>query len=161
MATFTWTPSVGASVALRPNVRRVAFGDGYEQRLAFGLNTKPEVWTLEFRGRTSLDAAAIEHHRGEAEQYAELAILQPDIAVLVGGADGHFAAGEYVYFELRDSDFSGASLVAEAVELDRNITEGQERLKEIKAQLALEAITGRYTADDLLGLIFSTFCLGK
>ncbi len=27
-----------------------------------------------------------------------------------------FAAGEYVYFELRDSDFSGASLVAEAVE---------------------------------------------
>lgn len=29
------------------------------------------------------------------------------------------------------------------------------------AQLALEAITGRYTADDLLGLIFSTFCLGK
>ncbi|MBL9187894.1 MAG: hypothetical protein JNK23_10470 [Opitutaceae bacterium] len=32
-----------------------------------------------------------------------------------------------------------ATLVAEAVELDRNITEGQERLKEIKAQLAQEA----------------------
>lgn len=30
-------------------------------------------------------------------------------------------------------------LVAEAVELDRNIAEGQERLKEIKAPLALEA----------------------
>lgn len=29
------------------------------------------------------------------------------------------------------------------------------------AQVALEAITGRYTADDLLGRIFSTFCLGK
>lgn len=29
------------------------------------------------------------------------------------------------------------------------------------AQGALEAITGRYTADDLLGRIFSTFCLGK
>lgn len=29
------------------------------------------------------------------------------------------------------------------------------------AQAALEAITGRYTADDLLGRIFSTFCLGK
>gem|GEM_PF-2547147 len=61
MATFTWTPSVGASVALRPSVRRVAFGDGYEQRLAFGLNTRPEIWTLEFRGRTSLDAAAIDN----------------------------------------------------------------------------------------------------
>lgn len=29
------------------------------------------------------------------------------------------------------------------------------------AQLALEAITGRYTADDLLGQIFSSFCIGK
>jgi tRNA modification GTPase len=29
------------------------------------------------------------------------------------------------------------------------------------AQQALEAITGRYTADDLLGRIFATFCLGK
>ncbi len=31
------------------------------------------------------------------------------------------------------------ALVAEAVELDRNINEGQERLKELKAQLAAEA----------------------
>lgn len=29
------------------------------------------------------------------------------------------------------------------------------------AQTALEAITGRYTADDLLGQIFSSFCIGK
>jgi phage-related protein len=60
MATFTWTPSIGAQVAMRPNVRRVAFGDGYEQRLAFGINTQPEVWSLEFRGRTTADAAAID-----------------------------------------------------------------------------------------------------
>jgi phage-related protein len=38
----------------------VAFGDGYEQRLAFGINTQPQLWSLEFRGRTSLDAAAID-----------------------------------------------------------------------------------------------------
>jgi phage-related protein len=37
MAVFTWIPSLGASLAMRPNVRRVAFGDGYEQRLAFGI----------------------------------------------------------------------------------------------------------------------------
>lgn len=43
MATFTWTPSVGASVALRPNVRRVAFGDGYEQRLPFGMTATDRV----------------------------------------------------------------------------------------------------------------------
>lgn len=60
MATFTWTPSVGANLSIRPNVRRVAFGDGYEQRLAFGINTQPQVWSLEFRGRTSTEATAID-----------------------------------------------------------------------------------------------------
>lgn len=30
-----------------------------------------------------------------------------------------------------------------------------------QAQYALEAITGRFTADDLLGRIFSSFCIGK
>ncbi len=30
-----------------------------------------------------------------------------------------------------------------------------------RAQTALEAITGRYTADDLLGEIFGSFCIGK
>ena len=45
---------------MRPTVRRVAFGDGYEQRLAFGINTQPQVWSLEFRGRTNTEAAAID-----------------------------------------------------------------------------------------------------
>ncbi len=60
MATFTWTPSVGANLSMRPTVRRVAFGDGYEQRLAFGINTQPQVWSLEFRGRTGTEASAID-----------------------------------------------------------------------------------------------------
>ena len=34
-----------------------------------------------------------------------------------------------------------------------------EELRE--AQTALSAITGEFTADDLLGVIFSRFCLGK
>ena len=45
---------------MRPSVKRVAFGDGYEQRQTFGINNKPEVWALEFRGRTTADAAAID-----------------------------------------------------------------------------------------------------
>ena len=60
MATFTWVASTGASLSIRPNVRRVAFGDGYEQRVAFGINTQPEVWSLEFRGKTTTEAAAID-----------------------------------------------------------------------------------------------------
>ena len=30
-----------------------------------------------------------------------------------------------------------------------------------EAHLALEVITGKYTSDDLLGEIFSSFCIGK
>ena len=35
MATFTWIASIGASLTVKPNVRKVSFGDGYEQRLAY------------------------------------------------------------------------------------------------------------------------------
>lgn len=72
MATFTWTPSVGASLSMRPVVRRIAFGDGYEQRLAFGINTQAEVWNLEFRGKTTTVAAAIDaflRARGAAQAF--------------------------------------------------------------------------------------------
>ena len=33
-STFTWIASIGASLTVKPNVRKVSFGDGYEQRLA-------------------------------------------------------------------------------------------------------------------------------
>ena len=72
MATFTWIPAIGASLTVKPNVRRVSFGDGYEQRLAFGLNTQPEVWSLEFRGKTTAEAAAIDAFfkaRGAVESF--------------------------------------------------------------------------------------------
>ncbi len=72
MASFTWIPSIGAALSLKPLVHKVTFGDGYEQRLAFGINTKPEVWSLEFRGRTTTDATAIDNFlraRGAVEAF--------------------------------------------------------------------------------------------
>ncbi len=60
MAIFTWIPSIGASLTLKPTVRRAAFGDSYEQRQAFGINTQTEVWALEFRGQTNAQASAID-----------------------------------------------------------------------------------------------------
>lgn len=60
MATFTWTPSLGPRAARKPNIKAVSFGDGYEQRLAFGINTRPEVWSVEFRARTTSEANAID-----------------------------------------------------------------------------------------------------
>ena len=55
MATFTWIASTGASLTIRPVVRRVTFGDGYEQRVTFGLNPDPKEWTLSFANRTDAE----------------------------------------------------------------------------------------------------------
>lgn len=55
MATFTYTPSFTASETSQPRVRRVQFGDGYEQRLRFGLHTDPKTWRLTFANRTDAE----------------------------------------------------------------------------------------------------------
>ncbi len=36
------------------------FGDGYEQRLAFGVNQNPKVWNLSFVNLTETDSDTIE-----------------------------------------------------------------------------------------------------
>jgi len=47
MATFpSITPTYGAQKTSRPKIRSVQFGDGYEQRLSFGLNQNPKEWAL-------------------------------------------------------------------------------------------------------------------
>ena len=46
--TFTWVPSYGAQERSQPVVRTARFGDGYEQRLTYGLNTDLKVWTATF-----------------------------------------------------------------------------------------------------------------
>ena len=49
MATFPdYKPRVGASKNSAPKVRSTRFGDGYEQRVQFGLNQDPKEWTLEW-----------------------------------------------------------------------------------------------------------------
>jgi len=47
MATFpSVTPTYGAQKNSAPNVRVARFGDGYEQRITFGINQNPKVWNL-------------------------------------------------------------------------------------------------------------------
>lgn len=60
MATFTYIASYGASVRKEPKVRTVSFGDGYEQRLAYGINTSPREWNLDFNGKTTAEADLID-----------------------------------------------------------------------------------------------------
>jgi phage-related protein len=72
MSTFTHTPEFGASKQLRPRVTAIKFGDGYEQRVAQGLNTKLEVWNLNFVNRTETEANEIDDFliaRGGVESF--------------------------------------------------------------------------------------------
>lgn len=59
MATFTWTPSFTARASYKPRVRTARFGDGYEQRLADGINVRPAVWALTFDNRDNTETAAL------------------------------------------------------------------------------------------------------
>ena len=50
MAVFpSYSPSYSATKKSEPRTRKAAFGDGYEQRISFGLHQNPKVWSLEFR----------------------------------------------------------------------------------------------------------------
>jgi len=61
MATFpAITPAYGASKASAPTIRKVQFGDGYEQRLNFGLNQNPKTWNLTWNNITEANADTIE-----------------------------------------------------------------------------------------------------
>jgi phage-related protein len=45
---FTWNPDVGSQQDVKPNVNVTKFGDGYELRVAAGINNKPQSWSLKF-----------------------------------------------------------------------------------------------------------------
>jgi tRNA modification GTPase len=76
-----------------------------------------------------------------------------------GSAEGMFMARERHVQALREVDehlmLANASLQAQVPALD--LLAEELRL----SQNALNAITGEFTSDDLLGVIFSSFCIGK
>lgn len=46
--TFTWYPDAGGVETTTPTVSVTKFGDGYEARLAKGINAVPTKWALTF-----------------------------------------------------------------------------------------------------------------
>jgi phage-related protein len=60
VATFTWIPDYGYQKETRFNVRKTQFGDGYEQRVRFGINTTAETYSLTFENRDNTESDAIE-----------------------------------------------------------------------------------------------------
>jgi phage-related protein len=59
MTTFTYTPSFEAVEISEPKVHEFRAGDGYENRIRFGLNTDPKQWELTFSERTNTERDAI------------------------------------------------------------------------------------------------------
>jgi len=72
MATFpAINPTYGAQKTSQPNVRTVQYGDGYSQRLTYGLNQNPKQWSLTWVV-TETDSDIIEAFldaRGGAESF--------------------------------------------------------------------------------------------
>jgi len=61
MATFPdISPDFGASKSSAPAVRVTKFGDGYEQRVTFGINQNPKEWRLRFVNITEANSDTIE-----------------------------------------------------------------------------------------------------
>ena len=54
------TPDFGATKQSQPKVRTVQYGDGYSQRLTYGLNQNPKTWNLKWTAKSNSDADAIE-----------------------------------------------------------------------------------------------------
>lgn len=59
MTTWIIAPSFAAQLQEKPRVLTAGFGDGYEQRVADGINVRPRVWNLTFGARTTTERDAI------------------------------------------------------------------------------------------------------
>jgi phage-related protein len=55
MATFLFTPTYEANEMSEPRVRKFQAGDGYEQRIRFGLHTDAKEWSLTFAAKTNTE----------------------------------------------------------------------------------------------------------
>ncbi|WP_151708800.1 phage tail protein [Acinetobacter brisouii] len=48
VSTFSWLPDLGSERTDEPLVTVTKFGDGYESRLAIGVNSQPMKWSVSF-----------------------------------------------------------------------------------------------------------------
>lgn len=89
-----------------------------------------------------------------------LDLLRAELARLAGGGDGAQGAFSARSRHVRALENVAAHLAAAHTQLEARAGElAAEELR--RAQRALGEITGEYSSDDLLGAIFSTFCIGK
>lgn len=163
----TWTAIAQADLALIVTDAREPdhpADDAIAERLPEAL---PRVFV-----RNKIDLAGLEpktSRQGEASEVllsaktgAGIGLLRETILAAIGAQqdmEGTFLARER---HLRALQTATAHLAAAAAHLDTTTPPLELFAEELRgAQDALAAITGEFTADDLLGAIFSRFCIGK
>jgi tRNA modification GTPase len=122
--------------------------------------------------RNKIDLAGLEARSGRNERASEVwlsaksgagvELLREAILAAVGAhenMEGTFLARERHLRALHAADLHLAAAAAHLEAASPPLELFAEELRE--AQDALSAITGEFTADDLLGAIFSRFCIGK
>ena len=82
-ASFTWIPDFAAKMTHKPNVRVARFGDGYEQRVQFGINADLQVWDVTFRDRSDAEAGAIDAFLATAGALQSFAWQPPGAAAVL------------------------------------------------------------------------------
>jgi phage-related protein len=84
MPDFNYVPLINAGANKQPRVKTAQFGDGYQQRVADGINTLEQTWNLTFRNTAAvinaIDAFLIA--RNGAASFTWVPPDQPEIKVL-------------------------------------------------------------------------------
>jgi phage-related protein len=70
MATFTYTASFEATEASKPRVTTFQAGDGYQQRVGFGLHRDGKEWQLQFLMRRC-DVLPTRRQRIQVQRHTE------------------------------------------------------------------------------------------
>lgn len=60
MDEFSWIPDWNAQSSNKPDVTKVQYGDGYQQRQTKGMNPLRVDWSLSFAARSDAESDAIE-----------------------------------------------------------------------------------------------------
>jgi len=58
---FFWQPSYQSSVKIEPRVKKIQFGNGYQQRILDGINSELKNLTLTFENRSEIETVSILH----------------------------------------------------------------------------------------------------
>lgn len=81
--TFSYVPDFSSKSSLKPNVRVAKFGDGYEQRVQFGINANPQNWSLVFNLRSDTETSALTGFLFEMGAVTSFFWTPPDAAAAV------------------------------------------------------------------------------